>query len=44
MFDFDEELEKFRPSLEVEQAEEAINNNNLEDVADMVKELLQELR
>jgi hypothetical protein len=40
MINFDEELEKFQPSLEIEQVEDAINNNDLTDVTDILKELL----
>lgn len=40
MISFEEELEKFQPSLEVEQAEEAIYNNDLTDVMDFVKSIL----
>lgn len=40
MINFDEEIEKFQPSLEVEQAEDVINNNDLTDITDILKELL----
>jgi hypothetical protein len=40
MINFDEEIEKFQPSLEVEQAEEVITNNDLTDVTDILKELI----
>lgn len=40
MINFDEEIEKFQPSLEIEQAEDVINNNDLTDVTDILKELL----
>ncbi len=40
MINFDEELEKFEPSLEIEQAEDVINNNDLTDVTDILKEML----
>ena len=40
MINFDEEIEKFQPSLEIEQAEDIINNNDLTDVTDIMKELL----
>lgn len=36
MIDFEEELKKFHPSLEVEDAEEAIYNQDLTDVADIL--------
>lgn len=42
MINFDEELEKFVPSLEIEQAEDVINNNDLTDVTDILKEVLRE--
>jgi hypothetical protein len=42
MINFDEELEKFKPSLEIEQAEDIINNNDLTDMTDILKELLKE--
>ncbi len=40
MINFDEEIDKFQPSLEVEQAEDVINNNDLTDVTDILKEIL----
>lgn len=40
MINFDEEIEKFQPSLEIEQAEDVINNNDLTDVTDILKEVL----
>ncbi len=40
MINFDEEIEKFQPSLEVEQAEDVIQNNDLTDITDILKELL----
>lgn len=42
MINFDEEIEKFQPSLEIEQAEDVINNNDLTDITDILKELLKE--
>ena len=36
MINFEEELKKFHPSLEVEDAEEAIYNQDLTDVADLL--------
>ncbi len=44
MINFDEELKKYKPSLEVDQAEEAIQRNDLRDVVDIVEEMLQEFR
>ncbi len=40
MINFDEEIEKFQPSLEIEQAEDVIINNDLTDITDIFKELL----
>jgi len=40
MINFDEEIEKFKPSMEIEQAEDVINNNDLTDVTDILKEIL----
>lgn len=42
MINFDDEIKKFQPSLEIEQAEDVINNNDLMDVSDILKELLKE--
>ena len=40
MIDFEEELKKFQPSLEVEDAEEAIYNHDLTDMTDILKEMM----
>jgi len=41
MINFEEELKKFHPSLEVEDAEDAIYNQDLTDMADLlVKKLM----
>ena len=40
MINFEAELEKFQPSLDVEQAEEAIYNNNMTDVTDLLQQIL----
>lgn len=42
MINFEEELEKFQPSIEIDQVEDAIYNIGYEDVTDAVKELLRE--
>ena len=44
MLDFEEELKKFQPSLEVEQAEDAIYKNDLRDVMDIVEDMLREMK
>lgn len=40
MIDFNEEILKFQPSLEVDQAEEAIFNNDLTDLSDIIETIL----
>ena len=42
MFNFEEELKKFHPSLEVEDAEEAIYNQDLTDMADLMVKIVKE--
>ena len=42
MINFEEELKKFHPSLEVEDAEDAIYNQDLTDMADLLVKLVKE--
>lgn len=42
MIDFDEELKKFQPSLEVEEAEDAIYGHDLTDMTDILLEMMRE--
>lgn len=42
MINFEEELKKFHPSLEVEDAEEAIYNQDMTDVADLLVKMIKE--
>lgn len=44
MINFEDELAKFQPSLDVDQAEEAINNNDLTDVTDILKQIMKEIK
>lgn len=44
MLDFEEELKKFCPSLEIDQVEENVYNNNLADVTDLMDEMIKELK
>lgn len=44
MLNFEKELEKFQPSMDVEQVEDVVYNNNLADVTDIVKELIQDAK
>ena len=42
MINFDEEIARFSPSLEISQAEEAILSREIVDVADIIERILQE--
>ncbi len=44
MLDFEKELEKFQPSLEIEEVADVIRHNDVSDVADLIKEVLIEIR
>ena len=44
MLDFEEELKKFRPSLEIDQVEDNVYNNNLADVTDLIDEMIKEIK
>ena len=44
MINFEEELKKFHPSLEIEDAEEAIYNQDLTDMADVLVKMLKEIK
>ena len=44
MINFEEELKKFHPSLEVEDAAEAIYNQDLTDMADLMVKIVKEAR
>ena len=42
MIDFEEELKKFHPSLEIEDVEDAIYNQEVTDLADVLVKLVKE--
>ena len=42
MINFEEELKKFHPSLEVEDAADAIYNQDLTDMADLLVKMIKE--
>ena len=44
MINFEEEIKKFHPSLEVEQVEENVYNNKPKDMADLLQEMLKEMK
>ena len=43
MIDFDEEIKKFKPSLEVEDGEDAIYNNDVPDITDLINKIVEDL-
>lgn len=44
MINFEEELKKFHPSLEVEDAEDAIYNQDMTDMADLVVKVVKDTK
>ena len=42
MLNFEEELKKFKPSLEVEDIEQAVYKEDLEDLTDILREIMQQ--
>ena len=43
MIDFDEEIKKFQPSLEVDDAEDAIYNNDVPDITDLIAKIMEDI-
>lgn len=44
MIDFEEELKKFKPSMEIEDAEDAIYNRDMTDMMDVLQQMMQEVK
>ena len=44
MIDFEEELKKFHPSLEVEDIETAVYQEDLTDMTDIIREVVEQTR
>ena len=42
MLNFEEELKKFQPSLELDEIEEAVYQEDLTDMTDILKEMMQQ--
>nr|WP_294493113.1 hypothetical protein [uncultured Mediterraneibacter sp.] len=40
MLDYEEELKKFKPSLEVEEIEDAVYQEDLTDMTDLLKQVM----
>lgn len=43
MINFDEEIMKFQPSLEVDEAEDAIYKNDTTDVTEVIDKIIREI-
>ena len=44
MINYEEELKKFHPSLEVEQVEDNVYRNKPKDMSDLLDEMLKEMK
>lgn len=44
MLDYEEELKKFKPSLEVDDIEEAVYQEDLPDMTDILREMLSQAK
>ena len=44
MINFDEEIKRFEPCLEIEEAEQAIYSYDSKDVTDILNEMLKEMK
>ena len=44
MLNYEEELKKFQPSLEVEEIEEAVYQEDLTDMTDIIREVVEKTR
>lgn len=42
MINFEKELSNYQPSLEIDEAEEAIYNNDLTDISDILDKILKD--
>ncbi len=42
MLNFEEELKKFQPSLEIEEVERAVYQEDLTDVTDLLREVIEQ--
>ena len=44
MLDYEEELKKFKPSLEVEEIEDAVYQEDLTDMTDLLREVIEQTK
>ena len=43
MINFDDEIKKFQPSLDIDQAEDAIYQSDMADVTDVIDKIIREI-
>lgn len=43
MINFDDEIKKFQPSLDIDQAEDAIYHSDMADVTDVIDKIIKEI-
>lgn len=43
MINFEEEIKKFQPSLEVDDAEDAIYRNDVPDLTDLISKMIEDI-
>lgn len=44
MIDFEEEIKKYKPSMEIEDAEDAIYSRDMTDMIDVLQQMMQEVK
>lgn len=44
MINFEEEIKKFKPSMEIEEAEDAIYSRDMTDMMDVLQQMMQEAK
>lgn len=44
MINFEEEIQKFKPSMEIEDAEDAIYSRDMTDMMDVLQQMMQEAK
>ncbi|TCT14282.1 hypothetical protein EDC18_10679 [Natranaerovirga pectinivora] len=44
MINFDEEIKKFKPCLEIEDTEDSVYNYDSKDISDILQEILKEMK
>ncbi len=43
MINFEEEIKKFQPSTEVDEAEDAIYSNDVPDITDLINKIMEDI-